>query len=147
MNLPTHIPKGSNHQPPDGGRPRDSLGGDPLGEPPFNPLIGSFGWPTLDPRMLIPPWYEPPIVQPVSELATKLPYKKLQYLTYVKDIDPYAHIRVFKKANKANGEILEANIINLFGFTLRDNIFEWGEDHVQDHPNCTFEKLEQTFCK
>jgi hypothetical protein len=42
---------------------------------------------------------------------------------------------------------MEATIINLFGFTLHDNIFEWGENFVQDHPNCIFEKLEQAFCK
>jgi hypothetical protein len=54
---------------------------------------------------------------------------------------------VFKKAIKANGETMEANIINMFGFTLKDSIFEWGENFVQDHPSCTFEKLEQAFCK
>ncbi len=65
----------------------------------------------------------------------------------MKDIDPNAHIRVFKKTIKANGETTEANINNLFSFALRDNIFEWGENFVQDHPNCTFEELEQAFCK
>jgi hypothetical protein len=30
---------------------------------------------------------------------------------------------------------------------IRDNIFEWGEKFVQDHPNCSFEELEQAFCK
>ncbi len=77
--------------------------------------------------MFIPPWYQPLIVQPVSEPTTKLPYKKLQYPTYVKNINPDAHIKVFKKAIKANGEIVE---VNLFGFTLKDNIFEWGENYV-----------------
>jgi hypothetical protein len=72
---------------------------------------------------------------------------KLQYPTYVKDINLDAHIRVFKKAIKANGEIMEVDIINLFGFILRDNISEWGENYVQDHPNCTFKELEQTFHK
>jgi hypothetical protein len=48
---------------------------------------------------------------------------------------------------KANGEIVKANIINLFGFILRDNILEWGENYVQDHPNYTFEELKQAFCK
>jgi hypothetical protein len=43
--------------------------------------------------------------------------------------------------------MIEVNIINLFGFTFRDIIFEWGENFIQDHPNCTFEKLEQIFCK
>ncbi len=52
---------------------------------------------------------------------------------------------MFKKAIKTNGEIVKVDIINLFGFTLRNNIFEWGENFVQNHPNCTFEKLEQAF--
>ncbi len=66
---------------------------------------------------------------------------------YVKNIDLDVHIKVFEKAIKTNGEMLEANIINLFGFTLRDTISEWGENYVQDHPNCTFEELQQAFCK
>jgi hypothetical protein len=82
------------------------------GEQPFNPPVGSFGWPTLDSRMFIPPWYQPLIVQPILEPATKLPYTKLQYPTYVKDTNPNAHIRVFKKAIKTNGEIMEIDIIN-----------------------------------
>jgi hypothetical protein len=49
---------------------------------------------------------------------------------------------MFKKAIKANGETMEVDIINLFGFTLEDNIFEWGENYFQNHPNCTFEELE-----
>jgi hypothetical protein len=42
---------------------------------------------------------------------------------------------------------MEANIINLFGFTLWDIILKWGENYVKDHPNCTFEELDQAFCK
>jgi hypothetical protein len=71
-----------------------------------------------------------------------LPCQKLQYPTYVKDIDHDAHIRVFKKIIKVNGETVEADIINLFGFTLWDNILEWDENFVQDHPNYIFEELE-----
>jgi hypothetical protein len=63
---------------------------------------------------------------------------KLQYSTYVKDIDLDIHIRVFKKAIKTNGEIVEADIINLFRSIFKDNIFEWGENYVQSHPNYTF---------
>jgi len=37
---------------------------------------------------------------------------------------------------------MEAYIINMFGFILKDNIFEWGENYIQDHPNYTFEELE-----
>jgi hypothetical protein len=71
-----------------------------------------------------------------------LPYKKLQYPIYVKDNDLDAHIKVFKKAIKVNGEIVEADIINLFGFTFRDNISKWGENYIQNHLNYIFEKLE-----
>jgi len=78
----------------------------------------------------------------MPKLATKLPYKKLQYPTYVKDTNPDAHIKVFKKAIKVIGETMEGDI-NLFGFILKENIFEWGENFVQDHLNCTFEELEQ----
>jgi hypothetical protein len=115
--------------------------------PSFNPPIESFGWLAPNPHMFTPPWYQPLVVQLVLEPTTKLPYRKLQYPTYVEDTNHDAHIRVFKKAIKANGEIVEANIINLFGFTLRDNISKWGENYVQDHPNCTFEEMEQAFCK
>jgi len=150
--LPTYLPKGSTHQPPDGGQLGDSFrGSSPRGDPPkkplVNPHVGYFGWPTPSPHMFIPPWYQPLIVQLVSEPTTKLPYKKLQYPTYVKNTDPNAHIRIFKKAIKANGEIVEANIINLFGFTLRDSISKWGENYVQDQTNYTFENLEQTVCE
>ncbi len=86
-------------------------------------------------------------MQLVSKPATKIPYRKLQYPTYVTDTNLDAHIRIFKKAIKANGEIVEVDINNLFGFILKDNISEWGENYVQDYPNCTFEQLEQTFCK
>jgi len=65
----------------------------------------------------------------------------------MKDTNPDVHITVFKKIIKANGEIMEVDIINLFGFILQDNILEWGENFVQDHHNCIFEELEQAFCK
>jgi hypothetical protein len=92
--------------------------------------------------MFIPPWYQPPIMRLVPKPTTKLPYSKLQYPTYVKDTNPNAHIKMLKNAIKSNGETMEVDIINLFSFILRDNIFEWGENYVQDHPNCNFEELE-----
>jgi hypothetical protein len=75
-----------------------------------------------------------------SKQTNKLPYQKLQYPTYVKDTDLNVHIKIFK-----NGETMEANIIDMFNFTLWENISEWGENFIQDHPNYTFEELEQTF--
>jgi hypothetical protein len=67
--------------------------------------------------------------------------KHLPYLIYVKDTNLDVHIQVFKKAIKANGEIINEDIIHLFTFTLKDSIFEWGENFLQDHPNCTFVEL------
>jgi len=64
----------------------------------------------------MPPWYQ--LVPIQTKPTSKLPYRKLQYPTYVKDIDLDAHIKVFKKSIKVNGETMEVDIINLFGFTL-----------------------------
>jgi hypothetical protein len=36
---------------------------------------------------------------------------------------------VFKKAINANGETNETDIINLFGFTLKDNILDTTTNH------------------
>jgi len=66
--LPTHIPKGFDHQPPNGRELVDSLGRDSLRKPPFNPLVGPFGWLALNPHTFVPPWYQPPIVQHVLAL-------------------------------------------------------------------------------
>jgi hypothetical protein len=44
---------------------------------------------------------------------------KLQCPTYVKNTDLSAHIKILKKATKPNGEIVEVDIINLFGFILK----------------------------
>jgi hypothetical protein len=37
--------------------------------------------------------------------------------------------------------------MNLFCFTLRDVILEWGENFMQFHPGCIFLKLEAAFYK
>jgi hypothetical protein len=62
-------------------------------------------------------------------------------------MDLGAHISLFKKVIGTNGEIAEVDSINLFGFTPKDSFFEWGENFVQDYPNCTFGKLEEQLCK
>jgi hypothetical protein len=63
----------------------------------------------------------------------------------VKDTNLDAYIRIFKKTIRDNGETMEADIINLFGFTLQDYISEWGENFVQYHLNCTFDELDKHF--
>jgi hypothetical protein len=141
-NLLTHVPKGGSiHQPLDGRQledsPRSSHEAYPRGEPPINPHVESFGWPTPNPHMFILSCYPPLTLQHVPKPTTKLPFKKLQYLTYVKNTNLNVYIRVFKKDINANGENLEAGIINLVGFALKNSMYEWGGNFVQGHPNCT----------
>jgi hypothetical protein len=59
--------------------------------------------------------------------CTNKTYNKLLYPTYVKDTNPDTYIRVFKKAIKTNGKIVNEDLINLLGFTFCDSIFEWGK--------------------
>jgi hypothetical protein len=59
----------------------------------------------------------------------------------VKDSDPDAHVKVFKTTFRANGERKDAEIVNMFSFTLRDTIFYWCNNYMGDYPNCTFVKL------
>ncbi len=87
--------------------------------------------------MFILSCYPPLTLQHVPKPTTKLPFKKLQYLTYVKNTNLNVYIRVFKKDINANGENLEAGIINLVGFALKNSMYEWGGNFVQGHPNCT----------
>ncbi len=110
--LPTYVPRGFTHQSLNVGQPRDSPRRSSLkktlhGGPPFNPPVEYFGWPTFDSCMFIPPWYQPPIVQHVPQPVTKLPYMKLEYPIYVIDTDLDVHIKIFKKAIKAIGEMME----------------------------------------
>jgi len=59
----------------------------------------------------MPPWY--PLVVVWYEPTSKLPYKKLQYPTFVKDTNFDVHIKVFKKVIRAKKETVEVDIINL----------------------------------
>jgi hypothetical protein len=58
--LLTYVPRLFDHQPLDGGQPKDSpkrssFGGNLPRGPPFNRLVASFGWPALDLHLFIPP--------------------------------------------------------------------------------------------
>ncbi len=54
---------------------------------------------------------------------------------------------MFRKAIQVNSEKRNANIMNLFCFTLRDVISEWGKNFMYSHPGCIFLELEVAFCK
>ncbi len=56
----------------------------------------------------------------------------------MKDSNLDAHVIVLKANIKANGEIKDAKIVNLFNFTLKDIVFNWCNNYMGDYPNCTF---------
>ncbi len=97
-----------------GSQPLDLGGGrsSPLGPP--RPLGPSryFGLPIMNPS-------RPP-------LPPNKPYRRpLNYHEYVIDANLKAHVKVLKVAIKANGEINDAKIVNLFSFTFRDIVFDY----------------------
>ncbi len=65
----------------------------------------------------------------------------LNYLEYVKDSDPNAHVTVFNVAIKSNGEIEDAKMVNLFSFTFKDIVFDCCNNYMGDYWNCTFVEL------
>ncbi len=65
----------------------------------------------------------------------------------MKDVDPDAHVRMFKVAIRTNGETNDAKIINLFSFTLKDIMSDWCNNYMGVYPNCTFVELQLAFCK
>jgi hypothetical protein len=62
----------------------------------------------------------------LGERRRKLPRNNLEnpLPRYVKDSNLDVHVRVFKAVIKANGEIEDAEFVNLFSFTLRDIMFD-----------------------
>ncbi len=65
----------------------------------------------------------------ITSMQQVVPYSKpfrrpLNYLEYKKNHDLDAHVQVFKIAIKANDEMVDEEITNLFNSTLRDNAFD-----------------------
>ncbi len=81
----------------------------------------------------------------LTSITPPLSIKVLLYPIYVLGFGPDVHIWVFKKAINASGKWNNVDIINLFYLTLCDDIFEWGGNVMQNHPNCVFDKLEVNF--
>jgi hypothetical protein len=89
---------------------------------------GYFGLPMVNPS-------RPP-------LPSNRPYCwPFNYLEYVKDSNPNAHVRVFKVVIITNGQTNYAKIVNLFSFTLRDIMYDWCNNYMGDYLDCTFAKL------
>jgi hypothetical protein len=54
---------------------------------------------------------------------------------------------MFWKAIQATSEKWDIDIMNLFCFTLKDVISEWGKNFMQFHLGCTILELEVAFYK
>jgi hypothetical protein len=81
-------------------------------------------------------------------LTPNRPYHRpFNYPEYVKDSDPYAHVRIFKAAIRVNGEIKDAKIINPFSFTFKDIMFDWCNNYIEDYLDYTFAELQLAFYK
>jgi hypothetical protein len=91
-----------------------------------------------------PLWYLP--LAPTTHVAPSS-RKSLLYPIYSVGTNPNAHVWLFWKAIQANGEERDVNIMNLFCFTLRNAILEWGKNFIQFHSGCTFLELKFAFCK
>jgi hypothetical protein len=90
-------------------------------------------------------YFELPMMNPSrSPLPPKRPYRRpLNYLEYVKDVDPNAHVRVFKVAIRTN----DVEIVNLFNFTFKNNVSNWCNNYIEDYLDSTFVELQLTFYK
>jgi hypothetical protein len=69
-------------------------------------------------------YFELPIMNPSKPpLPPNRPYHQpLNYLKYLKDSNPNVNVKVFKAAIRTNSEINDAEIVNLFNFTLSDTM-------------------------
>jgi len=65
-------------------------------------------------------------------------YRPLNYPKYVKEFNPDAHVRVFKVAIRADNEIDDVKIVNLFSFTFKDIMSDYCNNYLGDYPNYTF---------
>jgi hypothetical protein len=104
------------------------LGGGNLNSPkPLGPprILGPFRLPMVNLR-------RPP-------LPPNRPYCwPLNYPKYVKDSNPDVHVKVLKVAIRANSEIDDVKIVNMFNFTLKDIVFDWCNNYMGDYPDHTF---------
>jgi len=73
--------------------------------------------------------------------------KAFPYPIYFIRINPDVHVQMFQKVIQVNDEKWDTNIMNLFSFTLRDEILGWGENFMQSHLGCIFLELKIALCK
>jgi hypothetical protein len=84
------------------------------------------------------PWYQPVVINQL-----------VNYHIENSNIQDAWRILILMLTSEFSKKQLEVmvRLWNLISFTLWKNISKWAENFVQDHPNCIFEELEQSFCK
>ncbi len=84
-----------------------------------------------------------PIVNPCKPpLPPNRPYRwPLNYLEYVKDSSPNAHVRVSKVAIRINSETNDAKIVNVFSFTLKGTMSNWCNNYLGEYLDYIFAEL------
>jgi len=65
----------------------------------------------------------------------------------VTDFDLDVHAKVFKVANRANGETNDVEIVNLFNFTLTDNVSDWCNNYMGDSHIVLLQNYNSLFVK
>ena len=120
-----------------------------MATPPSRQHIPPTPWPPVQP----PPTTYPQVPQPgppvhfYPAITDTTRRKQLPYPPFEDCKDPDAHVRVFLTAARANRETDFAELINLFGNSLREGVSEWFSNYITNFPNTTFNDLITTFCK
>jgi len=68
-----------------------------------------------------------------------------KYPNFKKDVDPYAHVKVFNFAVKSNEKTFEEYIINVFSSMLRNTTLDWRHYYMLEFPNYLFQNLHRHF--
>jgi hypothetical protein len=88
------------------------------------------------------------VVNPRAWVLVAKPYRStLKYPNYKKDVDPYAHVKVFNATIKTNGETFKEYIINAFSYTLKKTTSNSCHNYTSEFLNNKFVELTQTFYK
>ena len=108
---------------------------------------------TTVPARPTPPTTYPQVPQPAPPVHFYLALtdttrrKQLPYPPFEDSKDPDAHVQIFLTATQANRETDFAELINLFGYSLREGTSKWFSNYITDFPNTAFDDLIIAFRK
>ncbi len=73
--------------------------------------------------------------------------RQLKYPNFKKDVNPYAHVKIFNSIIKSNAKTSKEYIINVLSYTLKDTASDLCHNYMSKFPNYIFKELTQAFCK